>query len=139
MDNLRSKIIKLAHSKPELRPYLLPILKQATDFPTQEALDKYLKDHPGADKSKHKVTDSDKGKELSDKAEQSSAEANRTRDWRQSSEAHAQAMHDQSVAAKHHEGQGNTEKAKYHREKVKKHKSRTDAKTYKSVVGEGWE
>ena len=28
---------------------------QATDFPSQDALDKYLKDHPDADKSNHKV------------------------------------------------------------------------------------
>ena len=31
----------------------------AMEFPTQEALDKYLKDHPDADKSKHKVVKND--------------------------------------------------------------------------------
>lgn len=30
MDNLRNKTIRLAHSKPELRPHLLPLLKQAS-------------------------------------------------------------------------------------------------------------
>lgn len=36
---------------------LLKIAKDlvAIDFPSQDALDKYLKAHPGADKSKHKV------------------------------------------------------------------------------------
>jgi len=29
--------------------------RYATEFPTEEALKKYLKDHPGADKSKHTV------------------------------------------------------------------------------------
>lgn len=31
MDKLRSKIIRLAHQKPELRPYLLPLLKGAAE------------------------------------------------------------------------------------------------------------
>jgi hypothetical protein len=31
------------------------------DFPTQDALDKYLKDHPDADKSNHKVVQHDPG------------------------------------------------------------------------------
>ena len=46
VDTLRTKLIKLAHSNLELRPHLLPILKTAMEFPSQEALDKYLKDHP---------------------------------------------------------------------------------------------
>jgi len=29
----------------------------AMDFPTKDALEKYLHDHPGADKSRHVVTD----------------------------------------------------------------------------------
>lgn len=33
------------------------IMKEAVDFPTQEAMEKYLKDHPGADKSNHKVVE----------------------------------------------------------------------------------
>jgi predicted RNA-binding Zn-ribbon protein involved in translation (DUF1610 family) len=37
----------------------------ATDFPTQEALDKYLKEHPDADRSNHKVV-KDKGTSMED-------------------------------------------------------------------------
>lgn len=33
------------------------VLKEAMDFPTQEAMEKYLKDHPDADKSKHHVVE----------------------------------------------------------------------------------
>ena len=52
---LRKKLIKLAHEHPEMREHLLPLLKQAMEFPTQDALDTYLKAHPGADKSNHSV------------------------------------------------------------------------------------
>ena len=31
------------------------ILKESTVFPSQKALEKYLKEHPGADKNKHRV------------------------------------------------------------------------------------
>lgn len=56
--SLRTSLIRLAHSNAALRPHLLSILaseKEAMEFPTQEALEAYLKEHPGADKSKHKV------------------------------------------------------------------------------------
>ena len=56
MSDLRQSVIKLAHEHPELRRHLVPILmKTAMEFDTQEALDKYLKDHPGADRSNHTV------------------------------------------------------------------------------------
>lgn len=56
MSDIRSGIIRLAHARPDLRPHLLPLLtKEAKEFPTQKALDTYLKKHPKADKSKHKV------------------------------------------------------------------------------------
>ena len=32
-DNLRSRIIRLAHTRPDLRPHLLPLLKEAADVP----------------------------------------------------------------------------------------------------------
>lgn len=54
-ESLRSAVIKLAHANPELRPHLLPILKEATVFPTKDALDKYLQEHHGADRDKHSV------------------------------------------------------------------------------------
>lgn len=59
--SLRDSVIKLAAEKPELRKDLLPILrktatdKTAMEFPTQDALDKYLKEHPDADRSNHSV------------------------------------------------------------------------------------
>lgn len=57
MDDLRRRTIRLAHANPVVRPYLLELLtdRVAMEFDTQEALDKYLEEHPGADKSKHTV------------------------------------------------------------------------------------
>jgi hypothetical protein len=43
--NLRSKLIRLAHGNPDLRLHLLPLIKKAEMFNTEEALKKYLKDH----------------------------------------------------------------------------------------------
>lgn len=55
-ETLRTQIIRVAYTHAHLRPVLLPLLERvATEFPTQEALDKYLKDHPQADASKHSV------------------------------------------------------------------------------------
>jgi len=60
--SLRNAIAKLAKENPELRKDLLPILrKTAMEFDTPEALKKYLKEHPGADKTRHKVVEQ-KGK-----------------------------------------------------------------------------
>lgn len=53
--SLRTDIIKLATDHPELRVHLLPLLKQAMEFDTPEAMQSYLKAHPGADKSNHTV------------------------------------------------------------------------------------
>jgi hypothetical protein len=56
MANLRTQIIKLAFEQPHLREHLLPVLrKEAMEFPTKEALEDYLKDHPGADRANHHV------------------------------------------------------------------------------------
>lgn len=55
MSTLRSNLIRLASANPELRPHLLPLLKEGMEHASPEALQKYLKDHPGADKSKHSV------------------------------------------------------------------------------------
>lgn len=52
------KIIKKAYYNPHLRSELLPIIKLAMEFPTEEALKEYLKDHPGADPKKHSVSKS---------------------------------------------------------------------------------
>lgn len=59
MTDLRSRTIRLAHANPDLRSHLIPLItsRVAMEFDTQEALDKYLEAHPGADKSKHKVKD----------------------------------------------------------------------------------
>ena len=61
MPTLRSKIIRLAHAHPELQPHLLPLLKQAIEFPTQDALDAYMKEHPDADPKNHSVVESTQG------------------------------------------------------------------------------
>ena len=52
---LRPAVIRLAHSNESIRPHLLPLLKQAMEFDTPEAMQAYLKEHPGADKSNHHV------------------------------------------------------------------------------------
>ena len=61
MRNLRDKIIRLAHANPELRADLLPLLKEGKEFTNKKELEKYFKDHPDADKTKHKVVESEKG------------------------------------------------------------------------------
>jgi len=53
--SLRSKVIRLAHQKPELRAHLLPLLKTAKVFHSDKALQTYLTEHPGADKGNHSV------------------------------------------------------------------------------------
>jgi len=46
-----------------MRDVLLPIIKKGEEFGSQDELDEYLKDHPGADKSLHSVSESaQKGK-----------------------------------------------------------------------------
>jgi len=61
---LRAGLIRLAHARPDLRPHILPLVtgRVAMEFDSQEALEKYLKDHPKADKSKHTVKKNDGGK-----------------------------------------------------------------------------
>jgi len=64
------QIVRLAQEKPELRPFLLPLLEKArtasvqervaVEFPNQKALDKYLKAHPKADPKNHSVKRQDK-------------------------------------------------------------------------------
>jgi hypothetical protein len=62
MSHLRKAAVRLAYDNPELRASLLPLLREgvgkvATDFPNQAALKKYLRQHPNADKSKHRVVE----------------------------------------------------------------------------------
>lgn len=76
--SLRTSLIRLAHSNAALRPHLLPILaseKEAMEFPTPEALAAYLKEHPGADKSKHKVRKTDEAESYTADEVQQGAEA----------------------------------------------------------------
>jgi len=56
MTDLRSKTIRLAYARPELRPYLLPLLRTAMEHSSPEALKNYLKDHPNADPKNHTVS-----------------------------------------------------------------------------------
>ena len=57
MSDLRAAISKLAHDVPAMRKHLVPILRShtATEFDSEEALQKYLKEHPDADRAKHTV------------------------------------------------------------------------------------
>ena len=67
----RSALIRLASTMPagstERRAILAGLSRAAMEFDTQEALDKYLKEHPGADKSKHKLKKQEGGKKPEDK------------------------------------------------------------------------
>lgn len=53
--DLRIRLIRIAHANPEIRPHLLPLLLErvAKEFPSQQALEDYLDDHPDAAKEKH--------------------------------------------------------------------------------------
>ena len=54
----KSALIRLASTfqrGSENRRELLAFLKEAREFPNQKALDKYLRDHPGADRRNHSV------------------------------------------------------------------------------------
>lgn len=59
---MRSTIIRLAKNRRDLRPHLLSVLcmdRVATEFPSQEALEQYLKDHPKANPKNHSVAQKD--------------------------------------------------------------------------------
>jgi hypothetical protein len=60
MSDLRSRLIRLAATLPKgdktRREILGTLRREGMEFPTPEAMEKYLKEHPDADKSKHKVT-----------------------------------------------------------------------------------
>ena len=49
------KLIRIAHDNPETRADLLPIIREAMEHKSPEAMKKYLQDHPKADRSKHHV------------------------------------------------------------------------------------
>lgn len=55
--SLRSATIRLAHSNANLRLALLPILREAKEFPSSQALGKYLQEHPKAVREDHWVRD----------------------------------------------------------------------------------
>mgnify|MGYP001458923981 CR=1 FL=1 len=48
MSDLRSKVIKLAHTKPELRQHLIPLLKKAGEFQYGVAEVKYRIENPNS-------------------------------------------------------------------------------------------
>lgn len=67
MSSFRTELIRLAHTRPTLRPHLLPLLTRVgREFSTDDALKSYLKDHPDADPKNHWV----KGKGESDKKDE---------------------------------------------------------------------
>ena len=55
MSEMRHNMIRMAACDLSLRPVLLNLIKVGKEFPNQKALQKYLLDHPAADKSKHEV------------------------------------------------------------------------------------
>ena len=64
MSNLKQGLIKLGTTNPELRPHIRPLLaklatfdREAIVFPSQHAMDKYLKEHPDADRKNHSVVE----------------------------------------------------------------------------------
>lgn len=59
----RDQVIKLAKENPDLRKYLVPLLqKTAMEFPTEDAWEKYKKEHPGAERRDHTVKKDTGGK-----------------------------------------------------------------------------
>lgn len=69
---LVSKAIRLAYENPTLRGELLPTIKYALEFSTNEQMEAYLKEHPKADPRNHKVVKKSISKvnpELAKKAE----------------------------------------------------------------------
>lgn len=60
LDPLYRTTVRLAHEDMSMRPFLLDILRTAKEFPSQKALQTYLKEHPKADKSKHTVEEGSK-------------------------------------------------------------------------------
>jgi len=83
---LRASLIRLAHANPDLRHRIIPLVtdRVAMEFSSQEALDKYLKDHPKADKSKHKV----KGEGGGDKGKSDKGKSNKGKGESRYSEKH---------------------------------------------------
>jgi hypothetical protein len=58
--NIRKEIIRIARENPETRRHLVPLLrKEAIEFGTNKELQRYLRQHPNADKTKHTVTKSE--------------------------------------------------------------------------------
>jgi hypothetical protein len=61
MTSSLSKLIRLAYARPATRKTLSPALRLAKEFATEEALKKYLQEHPKADRKNHTVKPSEKG------------------------------------------------------------------------------
>jgi len=55
MSDLRKKLIRIAHENPNLRPVLLPLLKEGMEHPTEDAMKRYLDEHPKAQPKNHRV------------------------------------------------------------------------------------
>lgn len=55
MDDLRDVLVKMAKDLPETRQHILPLLRTAMEFPTEDARKEYLKKHPKADPKRHTV------------------------------------------------------------------------------------
>lgn len=67
MSQVFRRFAQALQASPELLPQVLPLIRTAVslrfskEFGSKNELERYLKDHPGADKSKHKVVEKDRG------------------------------------------------------------------------------
>ncbi|MEC7109098.1 MAG: hypothetical protein VXX11_03705 [Planctomycetota bacterium] len=65
--SLRTKLIRLAHAKPELRSKILPLIKQAGEF-TEQEWKTYKQKHPNAEARDHVITKGDGGSKDKEKS-----------------------------------------------------------------------
>jgi hypothetical protein len=55
MTTLLGSLIRLAHENPKAKMALLPLLREAKVWSSEDAMKEYLRDHPGADPKNHSV------------------------------------------------------------------------------------
>lgn len=62
--SFRNAVIKLAFERPDLQHALVPLLqKRAMEFNSRQEFEKYMKEHPGADRKNHSFKHEDKQSE----------------------------------------------------------------------------
>jgi len=91
--NLRSRLIRLAYRKPELREKVLTVI--AKEWPTEEARKKHLEDHPKADPKRHTV----KGEEPAGGKEEKGKDKEKGKDEEKGKDKPKKAPSDSDAAA----------------------------------------